>query len=200
MPPRPFRHHHALATVPLLLLLAVAPVAEQRDRPAPPRNQPPAVIDDDIAIFFSPGGGAMAAIGDQINSARRTLDVQAYLLTTKDIAGPIARAHERGVKVRVILDKDKAGDEYSSATYLANAGVSVWLDDEHKEAHNKLMLIDGQTIVTGSFNFTRAADEENAENLLIMTRKPKLFAAYAKNFEAHLAHAKPYKRRAAERR
>ena len=189
------RRHRLLAAAPLLLLLAVAPATEQRDRPAPPRAQPPAAIDDDIAVFFCPDGGALAAIAEQINSAKRSLDVQAYLLTTKDIAGPIARAHERGVKVRVIMDKAKAGDEYSAATYLANAGVPVWLDSEHKEAHNKVMLIDGQTIVTGSFNFTRAADEQNAENLLVIDGKPKLFAAYKKNFETHLKHSKPYERK-----
>src|SRR5687767_1035388 len=132
------RRHHLPAAVSLLLLLAVAPPVEQRDRPAPARAQPPAAIEDDIAVFFGPGGGALAAIAEQINTARRSLDVQAYLLTTKDIAGPIARAHDRGVKVRVIMDKSKAGDEYSAATYLANAGVPVWLDDEHKEAHNKV--------------------------------------------------------------
>jgi phosphatidylserine/phosphatidylglycerophosphate/cardiolipin synthase-like enzyme len=56
------------------------------------------------------------------------------------------------------------------------------------------MLIDGKTIVTGSFNFTRAADEQNAENLLVIEAKPKLFAAYKKNFETHLKHSKPYSR------
>jgi phosphatidylserine/phosphatidylglycerophosphate/cardiolipin synthase-like enzyme len=183
--------------IPLaLLLLGLAPAAvDQRERQNNNRPPPPAALEQDIAVFFSPNGGATAALVAQINDARRSLDVQAYLLSTKEIAGPIARAHERGVKVRVIMDKENAGDEYSAATYLTNAGVPVWLDGEHKEAHNKVMLIDGQTIATGSFNFTRAAEEQNAENLLIMTRKPKLFAAYAKNFENHLAHAKPYRKR-----
>jgi phosphatidylserine/phosphatidylglycerophosphate/cardiolipin synthase-like enzyme len=56
------------------------------------------------------------------------------------------------------------------------------------------MLVDGKTILTGSFNFTRAADEQNAENLLVIDGKPKLFAAYKKNFETHLKHSKPYSR------
>ncbi len=184
-------HRAAILTVIVLPLLSFAAApADTRDRPA---KHPPAAMESDIALFLSPGGGALAAIADQINSARKSLDVQAYLLTTKELAGPIAKAHERGVKVRVVIDKNNAGDSYSAATFLANAGVPVWVDDEHKEAHNKVMLVDGQIIITGSFNFTRAADEDNAENLLIMTRKPKLYAAYLDNFEAHRRHSTPYK-------
>jgi phosphatidylserine/phosphatidylglycerophosphate/cardiolipin synthase-like enzyme len=153
---------------------------------------PPAASEGGVSVFFSPNGGAGAAVVAAINSAKATLDVQAYLLSTKDIIAPIAKAHARGVKVRVVMDHDNAGDQYSGATHLSNAGVPVFLDGEHKEAHNKVMLVDGKTILTGSFNFTRAADEQNAENLLVIEGKPKLFAAYRKNFETHLKHSKPY--------
>ncbi len=195
----------AFPSLPLLIALfaplALVGVADgERPAAAAPANKAterkpvPAEREDGIAVFFSPNGGALPAVVEVVNSAQRTLDVQAYLLTTKEIAGAIAKAHQRGVKVRVVMDGDKAGDEYSAATYLDNAGVPVWLDNEHKEAHNKVMLVDNKLIVTGSFNFTRAADEDNAENLLVISGKPKLYAAYAKNFELHRKHAKPYKR------
>jgi phosphatidylserine/phosphatidylglycerophosphate/cardiolipin synthase-like enzyme len=164
---------------------------EKRERSAPTRR-PPAAEEGGVAVYFTPNGGALSAIVSRINGARKSLDVQAYLLTTQEIAGPIAKAHARGVKVRVVMDSDNAGDQYSAATYLANAGVDVRLDGEHKEAHNKVMLVDGKTIVTGSFNFTRAAEESNAENLLVISDKPRLYAAYLKNFETHRTHAKPY--------
>ena len=178
-------------------LAALSAVALQRgDYVGKPAGAPPApaASEGGISVFFSPNGGAGAAVVAAINSAKATLDVQAYLLSTKDIIAPIAKAHTRGVKVRVVMDADNAADQYSGATYLANAGVPVFLDAEHKEAHDKVMLVDGKTIVTGSFNFTRAADEQNAENLLIIEARPRLFAAYRKNFETHLKHSKLYSR------
>jgi phosphatidylserine/phosphatidylglycerophosphate/cardiolipin synthase-like enzyme len=72
--------------------------------------------------------------------------------------------------------------------------VPVFIDSEHSVAHNKIMLIDGATIITGSFNFTNAAESRNAENLLIIRDHPKLAAAYAENFRLHLAHSKKYQR------
>jgi phosphatidylserine/phosphatidylglycerophosphate/cardiolipin synthase-like enzyme len=156
----------------------------------------PAAEEAGIAVYFSPDGGCLDAVASVIHSAKKTLDVQAYILTTKELLEPIKAAHERGVKVRVLMDSDNAVAQYSGATYLANAKVPVWTDAEHKEAHNKVILADAGTpqavLLTGSFNFTQAADRLNAENVLILTGKPKLTAAYAANFEAHLKHAKPY--------
>jgi phosphatidylserine/phosphatidylglycerophosphate/cardiolipin synthase-like enzyme len=57
------------------------------------------------------------------------------------------------------------------------------------------MLIDEATIITGSFNFTKAAEESNAENLLIVEGKPKLVAAYQKNFKEHREHSHKYERK-----
>ena len=182
----------ALLGVTVLICLGLAP-AETRERPQRGGRGPAAAAEEGgVAVYFTPNGGALDAIAGRINGAKKSLDVQAYLLTTQQIAGPIASAHKRGVKVRVVMDNDKAGDQYSAATYLKNAGVDVRMDGEHKEAHNKVMLVDGKTILTGSFNFTRAAEENNAENLLVISDKPKLYAAYLKNFETHRAHAKPY--------
>src|SRR3712207_5247726 len=88
-----------------------------------------------------------------------------YSFTSSPIAKAVVDAHKRGVKVRAILDKSNEGDRYTSATFLANGGVPVFIDSDHDIAHNKVMLIDGATIVTGSMNFTRAGEERNAENL-----------------------------------
>jgi len=94
--------------------------------------------------------------------------------------------------VTVVLDKSQETEKYSSATFVANAGIPVFIDDKHRIAHNKIILIDEATIITGSFNFTKAAEESNAENLLIIEGKPKLMAAYQKNFKEHLEHSQEY--------
>lgn len=100
-------------------------------------------------------------------------------------------AHKRGVKVEVILDKSQRTDEYSSATFLSNAGIPVKIDAQHAIAHNKIMIIDGETVITGSFNFTKAAEENNAENLLIVQDK-KLAERYIKNWQEHAKHSEVY--------
>jgi phosphatidylserine/phosphatidylglycerophosphate/cardiolipin synthase-like enzyme len=69
-----------------------------------------------------------------------------------------------------------------------------FIDAEHAIAHNKLILIDYDTVITGSFNFTKAAEERNAENLLILRGDADLAAKYRANFELHLSHSRRYSR------
>jgi phosphatidylserine/phosphatidylglycerophosphate/cardiolipin synthase-like enzyme len=154
---------------------------------------PPAAVEDGIAVYFSPKGGCTAAIVEQIRTAKNTIDMQAYSFTSTDIAAALAQAKDQGVKVRAILDrKENETGQYSGATYLFNHQVPTWTDGKHPIAHNKIMILDSETIITGSFNFTKQAESGNAENLLIITGKPKLAAAYEKNFEEHLGHSEPY--------
>jgi hypothetical protein len=80
---------------------------------------------------------------------------------------------------------------YSAATFLVHAGIQTLIDDQHAIAHNKVMVMDSATILTGSFNFTKAAEEKNAENLLVITDAPALVRAYEQHIMAHAAHAHP---------
>ena|SRR5437016_3308480 len=155
------------------------------------KEKPPAAVEDHIVVHFSPNGGAMAAIVDQINQAQRTIDVQAYIITAPEFAAALKAARLRGVRVRVIIDGKGAGGLYSTMAFFSDGEAPVWRDTKHKEAHNKIVLIDGHIIITGSFNFTDQADVKNAENVLIIRDKPKLFAAYEKYFDEHLAHSEP---------
>jgi len=144
------------------------------------------------AVYFSPGGGCTDAIVREIDAAKATLDIQMYYFTTPRIASAVKEAFDRGVKVRVVLDIKQRTDPYSAARYLVEARVPVWLDDRHTVAHNKVVLIDGDVIITGSFNFTNAAERDNAENLLIIHGDQKLVRAYSENFTKHLGHSIPY--------
>jgi hypothetical protein len=98
------------------------------------------------------------------------------------------------VKVLAVLDKSNETGKYSAATFLVNAGIQTVIDDKHAIAHNKVMVIDSATIITGSFNFTKAAEEKNAENLLVITEAPELVQAYTQNVMAHGTHSHPYMR------
>ena len=132
------------------------------------------------------------AIVDQLNEAQRQVLVQAYSFTSTPVAKALVDAHKRGVDVQVILDKSQKSERYTSATFLANEGVPTYIDAAHKIAHNKVMIIDGRTVITGSFNFTKSAEEGNAENLLIISNAPKLAARYTDNWKVHLGHSFQY--------
>ena len=127
----------------------------------------------------------------EMEQAKTSVLVQAYSFTSAPIAKALLNAHKRGVKVEVILDKSQKTQKYSSATFLNNQGIPVKIDAQHTIAHNKVMIIDGETVITGSFNFTKAAEESNAENLLIIHDK-KLAERYIKNWQEHERHSEVY--------
>jgi phosphatidylserine/phosphatidylglycerophosphate/cardiolipin synthase-like enzyme len=146
-----------------------------------------------IQIYFSPKGGCTEAIINQIDNAKSEIFVQAYSFTSATIAKALLNAHKRGVKVEVILDKSQRKEKYTSATFLSNAGIPTYIDDKHAIAHNKIMIIDRAIIITGSFNFTKAAEEKNAENLLILKNK-ELAKVYIDNWNRHKDHSERYER------
>ena len=168
----------ALLTVSLSLFLLPSSILPQ-DRPTT------------WEVYFSPNGGCTDAIVREVDKAKSTVLVQAYSFTSYKIAKALLDAHKRGVKVEVILDKSQRGDQYSSADFLANSGIPTKIDAQHAIAHNKVMIIDGETVITGSFNFTKAAEESNAENLLVIHDR-KLAERYTKNWEEHARHSEVY--------
>jgi phosphatidylserine/phosphatidylglycerophosphate/cardiolipin synthase-like enzyme len=142
-----------------------------------------------IEAHFSPHGGCTAVVVAELDRATGSIEVQAYSFTSAPIAQALVAAQGRGVKVTVVLDPSQRTEQNSKAETLVDAGVPTYIDPQHAIAHNKIMLIDGQTIVTGSFNFTNQAERANAENLLVIRDDPPLFAAYEENFRGHLAHS-----------
>ena len=117
-----------------------------------------------------------------------------YSFTSAPIAKALVDAHKRGVNVAVVLDKSQRTAKYSSADFTAHASIPTFIDAAHAIAHNKVMVIDKETVITGSFNFTKAAEEKNAENLLIL-RSKNLAQEYIENWKKHKGHAEKYEGR-----
>jgi phosphatidylserine/phosphatidylglycerophosphate/cardiolipin synthase-like enzyme len=151
-----------------------------------PQEKPPT-----WEVYFPPHGGCTDAVIKELNNAKSTVLVQAYTFTSAPIAKALLNAHKRGVKVEVILDKSQKTQRYSSATFLFNQGIPTKIDAQHAIAHNKVMIIDAETVITGSFNFTKAAEEKNAENLLIIHDR-KLASLYIKNWKEHERYSEAY--------
>lgn len=147
-----------------------------------------------VKPYFSPRGGCQEAVVREIGQANKSVLIQAYSFTNVSIAKALLDAKKRGVTCEAILDKSNRTDKYSAATFLSNQGIPVLIDDRHAIAHNKIIIIDETTVITGSFNFTRAAEESNAENLVVMKGLPDVAKEYLDNYRTHRQHTMPYER------
>jgi phosphatidylserine/phosphatidylglycerophosphate/cardiolipin synthase-like enzyme len=143
-----------------------------------------------LSVHFSPSGGCTDAVVREIAAAKREVLVLAYGFTSRPISQALVDAKLRGVDVEIVLDHSNEKDEHSDLHFLLEQKLAPVIDAHHAIAHNKVMLIDGQTIVTGSFNFTAHAESHNAENLVIIKGHPDLVSSYRHDFDHHKAHAR----------
>lgn len=142
---------------------------------------------DPLSVYFSPDGGCTQAIVEEVGKAKKRVLVQAYSFTSDPIAHAPVAAKKSGVDVEAILDKTDSG---AAVNIIVDAGIPTYMDPVHAIAHNKVIVIDGQTVLTGSFNFTWSAESRNAENLLVV-RDPPIAAKYTANWQTHLQHSRP---------
>jgi phosphatidylserine/phosphatidylglycerophosphate/cardiolipin synthase-like enzyme len=145
-------------------------------------------------VYFSPDGGCTEAIVSELDKAKTEVLVQAYSFTSKKIAKALVYAHKRGVDAKIILDKSNLSGKYSAGDFTAHMGIPTFIDAQHATAHNKIIIIDGETVITGSFNFTKAAERKNAENIIIIKSK-ELSKVYTDNWNKHKSHSRKYEGR-----
>ncbi|MEY4436313.1 MAG: hypothetical protein RLY41_594 [Pseudomonadota bacterium] len=140
-----------------------------------------------LGVYFTPPVGAAAAIVRTIDASEREVLVQAYGFTHNAIAQALVRAHQRGVKVYVLLDKKSEKTNRYVIDMLTQAQVDLRYDGKHAIAHNKVMVIDESVVITGSFNFTNSAETRNAENLLLL-KSGELARRYKSEWQIHWDH------------
>ncbi len=141
-----------------------------------------------IAVCFTPNGDCTAQIVNQINAAQKNIYVQAYSFTSGKIAYALVRAFKRGVDVKVILDKSNFNcSQFSFSSLLIRGGIPVWNDYIPNIAHNKVMIFDNHMVETGSFNFTKAAQNSNAENTVFI-KSAAISNQFLQNWQ-HRQHA-----------
>ena len=145
-------------------------------------------------VAFSPNGGALELVVRTIESARKSIRVAAYSFTSKPISLALLEAHKRGVDVQMVVDRSNATARYTAATFLANQGVPVRVDYRYAIMHDKFVVVDGETVETGSFNFTSAAEERNAENVIVL-RDPALAQRYGQEWDRLWAESEAMKAR-----
>lgn len=171
----------------LALIALVVPVAPAAELPAA----------GTVEALFTPWDDAEGALIREVDAARHTIHLQAFLLTSRGIARALAGAHARGVRVALLADRDMvAKGENSLVPQLHAAGIEVRLETRYAAAHNKILLIDAEgdhpVVITGSYNYTFSAQARNAENLLILRANRPLARAYLANWRRHRDEATPF--------
>jgi phosphatidylserine/phosphatidylglycerophosphate/cardiolipin synthase-like enzyme len=170
-----------------LAALAAVPAADARQaRPV-----------TEIESAFTPGDDVSSLIARRIAKARASVQVQAYLFTDRKLANALLAAMKRGVAVEIV--GDAAQHEAGGLPWLGaleRAGARVFLDAAHAAAHNKIVIIDGAsdaaTVITGSYNFTQAAQSKNAENVVVISGNRAITGRFVANFEYHRAESTPW--------
>jgi len=143
---------------------------------------PFSILSAETSVYFSPNGGCQQAIIQEISKAQKTIDIAMYYLTSREIAQELVKAKEKGVAIRVFLDQSQETSKYSKSRYLAKRGIEIRFYVGSGLMHNKFAIIDNKVLITGSFNWTATAENENQENLLII-RDKDLIKDYSKRFE-----------------
>jgi phosphatidylserine/phosphatidylglycerophosphate/cardiolipin synthase-like enzyme len=148
-----------------------------------------------IQYAFTAEDHADAMIIAAIDAAQSQVLMQAYSLTHRRITDALIHAKRRGLEVAVIIDQEQARTNSAMSRELVRAGVPLLFDAHHSAAHNKLIILDtghaGCAVITGSFNFTYAAQRRNAENALVLRGNPPLCDAYFNNWRRHQVHSHP---------
>jgi len=171
------------------LLLAACSLSAVATEPLPARGT--------VQVLFSPWDDAEGGLLQAIGAAKRSIHVQAFVFTSRNIATALEKAHRRGVRVEVLADAEQATkNENSLVRRLHEAGIPIRLEVRYASAHNKVMLIDADdthpVVITGSYNFSYSAQARNAENLLIMRGNAPLARAYLANWRRHRDDALAY--------
>ena len=147
----------------------------------------------EITACFTPGEDCASKIVTEIAVAKTTILLQAPAITLPVFSIALAAAHARGVAVKVMLDRSSESlASHSGATFLAAHGVLPLIDDKVESARNTVIIIDGKTVVTGSFALSAPPPKGASESLVIIKDDETLAQSYSDNFGKRAATARPY--------
>ena len=140
-----------------------------------------------VTTCFTPAQACADLIVSILDHAQSQIRLQAYGFTSSPILAALVAAKQRGVDVGVILDKsDERASSASGADYVARAGIPVFIDYQPAIAHNKVIVVDRHTVITGSYNFTAAAERKNTENVTIIASS-EVASRFLSNWESRRA-------------
>jgi phosphatidylserine/phosphatidylglycerophosphate/cardiolipin synthase-like enzyme len=137
------------------------------------------------SLCFVPDGPSCETLVIQsINETDESLRIEAYSFTSPGIAAAVKEAKDRGVDVKVILDKSQVSRRNFIGNFLRNAKIDVAVDKKRTISHDSVMIFDGKAVYTGSSDFTKASDERNVESGLLIRGDTSLVKSYLTNWNA----------------
>jgi len=119
-------------------------------------------------VYFSLYDNPQKEIIKNINQAEAFINIAMYVFTDKQIAASLINAQDKGVKVRVYLDKSQIESTYSISRLLVERGIKTRISSNNYIMHNKFAIIDNRLLLTGSYNWTFSANNRNDENLMVI--------------------------------
>lgn len=139
------------------------------DRVVPETPNPEiSIAGTDMEIYFSPDDGVAEYISEILNDAEKSIRFMAFSFTTDEFGEAIRYQAENGLTVAGVMEEQQVnsniGTEYD---FFKQAGLDVFLDGNEGQMHHKTMIVDGQIVITGSYNFSRSAEIRNDENVII---------------------------------
>jgi phosphatidylserine/phosphatidylglycerophosphate/cardiolipin synthase-like enzyme len=134
--------------------------------------------------FVPDGPSCQSLVIESIDETDQSLRIQAYSFTSPEIAAAVKRAKDRGVDVKVMLDKSQVSRNNFIGKFLRNAKIDVVVDRSRAVAHNSIMILDGKAVFTGSFDFTKGAQERNVENGVLIRGDAGFVKSYQTNWNA----------------
>lgn len=137
-----------------------------------PISDPRVSSENGIDVAFCPSSECTLLPVAALDSANHRIWVAIYSFTNPDFSDALIRAHERGVDVRVIVEKQQAGGQYSKHPELAEAGISVRIDSNPNYMHHKFAVIDEDKLINGSMNWSGNGVRENNENVMVIDSSP----------------------------
>lgn len=153
----------------------------------------------EIEVSFSPDEGSEALVLKVINSSKQSLRVMAYSFTSRPVVEALLAAKRRGVDVRVVVDhksnisEDRSGKAKAALNLLVNTGIPTRTISLYPIFHDKTIVADGQTVETGSFNYSYAAAHRNSENVLVLWNNKKIAAAYLEHWQSRFNEGVDYR-------
>jgi len=132
-------------------------------------------------IYFSLSDNPQKAIIKNINQAEAFINIAMYIFTDREIALPLVKARERGVKVRLYLDQDQVDYQYSQSRFLVQRGIKTRISSNNYIMHHKFAIIDNRLLLTGSYNWTFSANNRNDENLMVID-DPEIIEIFQNQF------------------
>jgi phosphatidylserine/phosphatidylglycerophosphate/cardiolipin synthase-like enzyme len=146
----------------------------------------------DTEVILTRGSSVAETIERLVREAATSIEAALYRFNNPRLACTLKDAIRRGVGVRLVLDRNKYEESRTTPEVLANGGIPFRLlygrQGPGTKMHHKFAILDGRTVLTGSYNWTLESEEQNYEGLLIL-RAPQQVAIFQREFEALWAEA-----------